>query len=203
MTLVQNDRRELVVPFEAPLLAPTSVERRPARPARPRDIGYDDGYDEGLRAAEAEMSAVLDQHRRATDRLVRAAIALEDAARDLARRDALSLAEIEDDVVALAVALATEVVGRELSVTDEPVVDAMARASRLVPDRGVARVRVNADDVAAAQSVIEDETTPFSDEVEIVGDPAVEPGDCVVEIGECRIDAGVGAALERIAAVLR
>lgn len=197
----RSNGRGRIVRFEAPTLTgPTREES--ASLWKAKEPGYDEGYAEGRRQAEAELRAIADEQRRAYDRLVRAAAALDEAAAQLARRDTIALADIEDDVVGMAVALATEIIGRELTVAEHPVIDAMARASKLVPDRGVPVVRVAIDDVEAARTVVDDETTAWSSAVEIVGDESLSPGDCIVDVGSCRVDAGIEAALTRMRAVL-
>jgi flagellar assembly protein FliH len=184
----------------APLLEPASVLRPPnsteARRETARAEGYASGYEAGLRGAEAEVAAIVDDHRRARDRLLRAAAAVEDAARALAVRDAVTLDAIEADVIALALELATEIVGRELSVTPEPVRDALERAIGLVPDRGRPTVRVHPDDACVVgEELARDQR--WGGAAEIVADVRVEPGGCVVEVGDCRIDAQVTPALQR------
>lgn len=196
-----------VVTFDAPSLPPLAAVRDRAdetveRAARLREDGYVGGYEAGWAASQADVERELAEHRRAAERLAGAARALEDAARDLARRDHLELASIEHDVVALATALAVDLVGRELAVTDEPVVDALRRAAALVPDRGTPLVRVHPDDEQTARDAVAADILTWTGDVTVVPDARVEPGGCVVDVGPCRIDAQLGPAIERLRAAM-
>lgn len=187
--------------FVAPSLdAVARTDQREAVNARyeeARRAGFERGYTDGMARAEAEIDAIIADHRSAHQRCTQAARALEAAGRDLADRDAIALSSIEEDVVRLALALASEIVGRELRSTPEPVRDAIRRALALAPDRGTAFCHVHPDDAEVALAVVAGD--PMRREhVEIVPDPRVELGGCVVEVGECRIDAQVGTALERM-----
>lgn len=188
------------VRFVAPPLEATRIDARADIEAQfeaARQDGFARGYDDGIARAEAEVRAVEQEHRAAHDRCLQAARALEAAAADLRSRDAVALQAIEDDVVALALALATEIVGRELRSTDAPVRDAIQRAIALAPDRGTASCRVHPDDAEVAHEVVAGDPLR-QDRVDVLPDPRVERGGCVVEVGECRIDAQVGTAIERM-----
>lgn len=195
--------------FEAPPLPPLAAFRDRAEEAEERarlrrEAGYADGYAEGYAAGLAQAArdseAEAIEHRRAAARLGQAAAALQDAATQLAQRDAVTLAAIEADVLALALALAEEIVGRELRATDAPVLDALGRAARLVPDRGDVVVRVHPDDATVVTAAVAAHPAGWPGEVQVLGDPAIEPGGCVLDVGECRIDVQVGAAIERLRA---
>jgi flagellar assembly protein FliH len=194
------------IPFDAPSLPPSAHRDRSAeisaRAAQQRQSGYEDGYrdgrDAGLRAAADEVAQTLAEHRHLIDRLTAAIHALDAAADDLRRRDHVTIDELEHDAVALAVALAEELVGRELAATDAPVLDALRRAVGLVPDRGVPRVRMHPDDVATATGTPELDHLTGGDLTALVADPTVEPGGCIVDVDACRIDAQLTPALARL-----
>ncbi len=166
------------------------------------DAGYEAGYAAGLQAAEIEIAAAIAAHEHSTERLVSLSTALERATIDLASRDHVALAEIEGAVVELAVELAEAIVGRELSTTGQPVVDALARVVEFVPDRGVPTVRVNPADAEAAREAVAADVVRWTDAVQVVPDERVEPGGCVVDIGACRIDGQIRPALDRMRSVL-
>lgn len=195
------------VRFDAPRFPVEASLRDPVRGAaeaetRRRQAGYEDGYRDGIAAAEAEVCAAIDDHRRSADRLTGLSTALERAVGDMEARDRLALAEIEPDVVALAVQLAIELVGRELAVTDEPVRDAIERVVGLVPARGTPVLFVHPDDAATAREAVDLDIARWNGAVTVTADPRVERGGCVVEVGACRIDGQLGPALERMVAVL-
>jgi flagellar assembly protein FliH len=166
-----------------------------------RTSGYAAGYAAGLEIAETDVAAAMAHHRSARDRLVSVTHSLEAAVRGLAARDAVALGEIEADVLELAIGLATEILGRELACTTEPVREALARAFQLKPDRGAAVVRVHPDDVGPARDEL-DASSQWRGDFELVGDVRVEPGGCVLDVGDCTIDAQVSSALTRLRTAL-
>ncbi len=192
-------------PYEAPVLQP--VERvDPLDAARlalehARKEGFEAGYQAGMDLAHAEVSAAITRHDRETERLQRAAHALEAAHQRLLAADRLVLEDIEVDVIELAIALATDIVGRDVAAAAAPVRDALARSLQLVPDRRTPTVVVHPDDLATARNAI-DADPRWGASVELVADGRVEPGGCVVEVGECRIDGQVGPALARLRSAL-
>lgn len=191
------------VSFDAPAFSVERALRDPRKEAaelaeRRRDAGFDEGYTTGWAAAEAEVAAAIDDHRRNAQRLASGAAAFERAAEQLRNRDEVSLAQIERDMIALAVALAEEIVGRELASLDAPVREALERVAGLLPDRGVPVVRVHPDDEATAREAVEADIVRWTREVDLIADPGVEPGGCIVDVGPCRIDGQVGTALARL-----
>ncbi|WP_324276115.1 FliH/SctL family protein [Blastococcus brunescens] len=80
-----------------------------------------------------------------------------------------------------------------------PVLDAVRRALALCPADAPAVVRVHPDDLGEipAEALAE-----LPDTVRVVADPAIERAGAVAETGPRRIDAQLGAALERVQAVL-
>lgn len=191
------------VAFDAPRFPVAATIRDPRREAadaiaRRRDLGYRDGYDAGMARAAVEIDAAIDDHRRNALRLGELTAAFERAIDDLARRDRVALADIEPAVVELAVALATELLGRELDSVESPVVDALNRVIELVPDRGPPTVRVHPADADTAREAVAADVVRWSDEVAVVADATVERGGCVVDVGPCRIDGQFGRAVERM-----
>jgi flagellar assembly protein FliH len=193
--------------FEAPVL-PGLLGRREherdaaAQSARLRDQGYLDGHAAGWAAAQREVDAALADHRRSAVRLESIATALGGAVAELERRDGVALATIEHHVVALAARLAAEIIGRELQAADEPVLDALARAAALRPDRGEVVIRVHPDDLCTADEAVAADLVSWPDGARVLADPGVEAGGCVVDVGYCRIDAQLGPALERMRCML-
>jgi flagellar assembly protein FliH len=194
-----------LAPYEAPVLEPVArVDPRDAarlEVEQMRKEGFEAGYEAGMDLAAAEVRAAIARHDAATERLSTAAAALEEAARDLRAADHVQLEEIERDVVGLAVALAAEIVGRELTVTDEPVRDALARAMQLVPDRRTPVAIVHPDDADAARDALAGDPR-WRGGVDVVADSRVERGGCVLEVGDCRIDGQIAPALDRLRAAL-
>lgn len=189
--------------YTVPALPPLAAVRDRAEEARERRMqlredGFADGFQAGLDAAAAQIDAELAEHRRAAGRLDRLADALGDAVRDLAARDRVALEDIEADVVALAVSLAEAILERELAIVDEPVLEALRRAVRLLPDRGAPLVRVHPDDATTTSAAVAADVLRWPAGVSVVPDRSVEPGGCVVEVGSCRVDAQLATAIERM-----
>lgn len=164
------------------------------------DEGFRFGYEEGFSKGLTDAAAAIDSRERARgeelrgtlDRLVRAADAL-------ATEHAAVVAAIEDQVVTLACAVATEIVGAELRHTDQRGRDALLRALRFAPEQGAVRARLHPDDIATAGDLT---SLVGGRALDVVGDRALQPGDCVVDIDATRIDARIAPALARVRAVL-
>ena len=174
-----------------------AAEIQAAREAAQRE-GFATGLREGRAAGEAaarhELQAELVQ------RLGTALAALGRAQDELARRDAVSLGEIEPEIMDFAVAVAEAILQRELEAVDGPGREALARALSLAPDRGELVAHLNPVDAATVGVV--DDLAPGR-MLSVIADAAVEPGGCVLEIGACRVDAQLSAALARVRSVLR
>lgn len=196
-----------VTPFTVPTLSAEAAFRDRGdaireHGARLRDAGFRAGYEDGLAAAAAERERLGAEHRRTVTRLGTAIASLESATVQFLTRDAATIDEMATDAISLAVELASEIVGREVTVTDEPVLDALARAAQLVPDRGTPRIRVHPDDAAAVRRALEVDGVTWPATSEIVSDPAVEPGGCIVDVDACRVDAQITGAIERMRVAL-
>lgn len=188
--------------FEPPtLLAPAPRADQSDERARQLAAAFADARSDGLRAARDEVDRVIADHDIARRALERAATALTQAAEDLASRDSALTDQLHDAAVRLAVGIAEELIGRELRACDDAVVDAVARAARLLPDRGSVELRVHPDDIAAAVPAAE--RAGLEHRAEVVADDLVEPGGCVAVAGPLRVDSQIGPALDRVRAALR
>jgi flagellar assembly protein FliH len=169
--------------------------------------GYAAGHAEGLSAAEA---VVAETERAAAERLAEvqarwerrlvSATAALGAAVSRFEEAAVPVAdEIRETIVGTVLTLVEDLLGRELTVADSPVLDAVRRALTLCPADEPAVVRVHPDDLAEipAEALAE-----LPDTVRVVGDAAIERAGAVAETGSRRIDAQLMAALERVQAVL-
>lgn len=145
--------------------------------------GFDKGREEGLAIGRAEAQELLRRLRLALDHL----------ARPLAQVDE----ETERELVALAIAVARQVVGRELETQPERILDALRTAMRALPVAARrARVRMHPDDCARVRGAA-GEGDPGWDLVE---DAALTRGGCVVETETSSIDATVETRLAAAAA---
>ncbi|HEY4603007.1 MAG TPA: FliH/SctL family protein [Blastococcus sp.] len=172
-----------------------------------RAEGFAEGHAEGMTAAAA---VVAETERAAAERLTdvqarwerRMASATAALAAAAARFDEASVPaadEVREAIIGTVLMLVEDLLGRELALADSPVLDAVRRALALCPSDAPALVRVHPDDLA---EIPVETLADLPDSVRIVGDPAVERAGAVAETGPRRIDAQLGAALERVQAVL-
>jgi flagellar assembly protein FliH len=169
--------------------------------------GYAAGHAEGMAAAAA---AVAETQRQAAERLAEvqarwerrvastvaalgaAAARFDDAAQPVAE-------EVRETILGTVLTLVEDLLGRELALAEDPVMDAVRRALALVPSDAPAVVRVHPDDLA---EIAEESLAELPASVRVVADLGIERAGAVVETGPRRIDAQLGAALERVQAVL-
>jgi flagellar assembly protein FliH len=170
--------------------------------------GYAAGFAEGTAAAEGVVAeAERDARERLAEvqarwerRLVSATAALGAAARQF-EEAALPVADdVRESVLGVVTTLVEDLLGRELAVAAEPGLDALRRALRLCPADAPVVVRLHPDDLAEIPAPA---LADLPDTVTVVGDERVERAGAVAEAGPQRIDAQIGAALERVQAVLR
>ncbi|QGG94644.1 FliH/SctL family protein [Actinomarinicola tropica] len=158
-----------------------------------RAEGLARGHAEGLAAGrdEARIEAVRD--------LAGALRALDAASAAADARDAVVLADIEAEVVDLALALAEAIIEREVRSVDDAARDAVRRALRLAPERGGLLVRLHPDDITHLGDLAE--LSPGR-ALEVVADPSVARGGCLIENDATQVDARIETALSRARAVL-
>ncbi|MGY1723149.1 FliH/SctL family protein [Blastococcus sp. SYSU DS0533] len=175
--------------------------------AQARTEGFAAGHAEGLLAAE---SVVAEAEREARERLaevqarwerrlVSATAALGVAARQLEEHARPVADDIRDSIVGTALTLVEDLLGRELALATDPVMDAVRRALTFCPTDAPAVVRLHPDDLA---EVPDEALAGLPDSVRVVADPSVERAGAVAESGPRRIDAQLGTALARVQEVL-
>jgi flagellar assembly protein FliH len=156
--------------------------------------------EEGRQQALAEMEHLVEQHRRARLDAEQAGRALNAAAMQLRLMDQETLADLEQQVVALALALAQEILGREVRAFDDVAIGSAMKAMSLTPDRGPCMLRVHPQDRAAVVSYVS--AADQRQDVEVVADPGVERGGCLAVAGPLLVDAQITSAIARIAEAL-
>lgn len=174
--------------------------------------GYAEGWAEGFRAASAEVrteaaaaaAAFAEAQQQYAEHIARALAALDDAARQLERRVAEDMHAVEPELAKAAVALAESVLGRELQLTQLPVMDAVRRALDLAPVNRPVIVRLHPDELEAVESALAAAQVEqaLGRDISLLPDPAVGQAGCVVECDATRIDAQLGPALNRVWEVL-
>jgi flagellar assembly protein FliH len=146
------------------------------------------GYEEGLSAGRAQVSA--------------AASALADATRSMDEARAASAAEIEPVAVGLALKIAAKVLGGELEARPELVLDVVRGALRRLTEPLPATLLVNSEDAELVRGAIADFGVEHGGELSVREDRRIEPGGCVVRTQAGEIDAQIAAQLERAAKVV-
>jgi flagellar assembly protein FliH len=166
--------------------------------------GLAEGRAAGLAAAAADSAAL--QHVAATELDRQVARVREVLGRLAAAADALEsrmapvAAEVEEQVATIALGLLESLLQRELAVATEPGMDAVRRALALAPRGRPVVARLHPADAAALPA---DAFEVDGRRVTVVADASVEPGGCIADCDATRVDAQLGAALERVRAVLQ
>lgn len=155
------------------------------------------GYEEGYRAARAELEAGDETSR--AEQLARLVDALVAAAGEAATARAAALSIAGTDAVELAFELAEAIVQRELELASHVGSDAVRRALGLVPSGEDLVVRLHPGGLVTPEELAE--LVPDA-VVKVVADVDVEVGGCIVEAGPCRVDAQIGPALRRAREVI-
>jgi flagellar assembly protein FliH len=152
---------------------------------------YHRGYTEGLRAGESAEGG----------RLRNAMAALQDALTSVQEGAERWVGNAEENLAALAVAVARQILNREISVDHEIVIELVRRATSEFPVGQPLTVRLHPSDLHAVSSAIapsNDGSLGLRNEVQWVGDARIAPGGCFVEGRERIVDGRVDTALERL-----
>jgi len=166
------------------------------RQAEQRQAELDEAYQRGLEVGAAEV-----MQRDAA--LVRSALdAVEAAAAQVVAAERAWARTLQENLCALAVAVARNVIGRELKGDSHIVADLARRAVANFPAAEPVRVRVNPQDLSVLTLATSAEggnipVAPGRD-VTWLADAEIKPGGCVVEGRHRVIDGRVDHALERL-----
>ncbi|MCC7052685.1 MAG: hypothetical protein IT355_05420 [Gemmatimonadaceae bacterium] len=222
--------RQRITPRIVPTLAAvdTWMPRPMASPADSRpswfDEELDDVRDSAVAAQEAAAAATLAAARQAeldeaylrgvTDgreqgemaeraRLRGAMLAAESALDDVRAGEARWLAHIEENIAAIAVAVAQQVIVREVSLSNDIVFGMVTRAVQEFGLDQPLTIRVNPGDHESLNAADRSDDTELARttaprELRWVPDARIEPGGCVVEGRERIVDGRVDTSLERL-----
>lgn len=158
------------------------------------------GYLEGFTAGQQDALLAAQAHAAAAAEKTAAALqALDRATATLHERQSIAIADVEQQIVDMALAIAEAVVQRELTTSVAPGRDALLRALALAPERVDAVARLHPDDLASVGDLA---TLSAEREITLVADAAVERGGCVLDADHCRIDAQISPAIARVREVL-
>ena len=104
--------------------------------------------------------------------------------------------EAEEDVVALALAIARRILHRELTIAPEALLGIVKAALEKIEAREVHRVRVRPEDAPAVKEFLDKMGLP--QRVEVVADPGLERGAAILDSGRGALDASVETQLSEI-----
>jgi flagellar assembly protein FliH len=171
--------------------------------------GFAAGWAQGMNEASTAMAndvrtsaaraAALDSDRRSA--LAIALAALDRAAAGLEAQAVPAAADIEENLLSIATALAEALLQRELTLSGTAARDAMARVLRLAPTGERIVVQLAPVDHATLTA---DGALDFAGDrsIVLVADPSLSSGDAVAQCGVTQIDARLSSAMERVRAVL-
>jgi flagellar assembly protein FliH len=182
---------------EAEALAAAEREAALVAAAAERQLELDAAYLRGLTEGREQG----EQGERA--RLRGAMMATESALDDVRAGEARWLANLEENIAALAVAVAQQVVAREVASSTAVVLGIVTRAVQEFSLDQPLSIRVNPGDLESLQSVERGDgdtmaTVSKGREVRWLHDARIEPGGCVVEGRERIVDGRVDTGLERL-----
>lgn len=154
--------------------------------ARRESDAYDRGFDEGQQVARDAHNAAV----------ASAMGVLSDATDAVAQHTARWVANAEENIAALAVAIARHLVQREFTADPELVATLVQRAVAQFPMTESVTVRVHPDDLAVCERFNGVESARAT--VRLVPDASVLRGGCFTEGRERIIDGRIDSALERV-----
>jgi flagellar assembly protein FliH len=144
------------------------------------------GFEEGQAAAHRALAPEVEAMRAKLARAIE----------ELTGLRARSRREAEQDVVALALAVARRILHRELTVAPEALLGLVKAALDKMESREIHRVRVARSDAAAVRKFFE--RMGPSQRVEVLADPALAPGSVRIESGGGTLDASADTQLDEI-----
>jgi flagellar assembly protein FliH len=187
--------------------AEAEAERERIR-AEARAEGRREGFAEGREAGRAEGYAAGREEGRvegeaAEGLRLRAAVqAAERALADVRAGEERWAGKIEENVCALAVAVARQVIGREVRADAAVIADMVRRALAEFPIDQPVRIRVHPLDLGAMTTAVGSDGAPLTitgeREASWVADASIDPGGCLVEGRDRIVDGRIDAALERV-----
>lgn len=154
--------------------------------ARRESDAYDRGFDEGQQVARSAHE----------DAMASAMRSLSEAAEAVGQHTDRWVANAEENIAALAVAIARHLVQREVTADPELVATLVQRAMAQFPMTETVTVRLHPDDLAACERFGAADHVGAT--VRLVADASVLRGGCLTEGRERIIDGRIDSALERV-----
>ena len=179
---------------ELPIMSPEEEAAAADRQAKERAALIDEGYARGLADGEKKANIVAEA------RVAEALAVIEQVAGQM--RDLASVAPsiLEENIAALSVIVARQIVARAVAVEKDAVADLVRRALTEFPIEQTVRIRVNPLDLSLlTMHEANGDSAPItgSREASWVADPRILRGGCLLEGRDRIIDGRVDTALER------
>lgn len=169
--------------------AEMAAEARAAAELQARiDNAYERGYEDGRAEGRAVEAA----------RVGSAVQAVEEVIARFESQQPAWLEATEKNMVALATAMAREVIGRELEGSVDDITALVRRAVSEFPITAAVKVRLNPADLTAISSPLGGNAVEPGRQVRWIPDPDISAGGCVVEGPATIVDGRVEKALDRI-----
>ncbi len=160
--------------------------------ARALQEAYERGMEDGRRAGEIAEGA----------RLRGAVLSASDALASAQENADRWVGNAEENLCALAIAIARQVIGREIALDKSSLADMVQQALAEFPLDHALTIRVNPSDLQAIQSAFfaAGEASPIAQrkDVQWLPDGRVAPGGCLIEGRDRIVDGRVDTALERL-----
>ena len=147
---------------------------------------YQKGLQDGQAAARKEMMAQMEAMNARLARTIEEFSGMRQRFRH----------EAEEDVVALALAIARRILHRELTMAPEALLGIVKAALEKMDAREVHRVRIRPEDAPAVKQFLEKMGLP--QRVEVVADPGLERGAAILDSGRGALDASIETQLSEI-----
>lgn len=170
----------------APLSGSGLVGTAPEYSNDPSQAAYQQGVQEGQAATRREMTAQLEAMHLQLARSIEEMAGLKQRLRH----------EAEEEVVALAIAIARRILHRELTVAPEALLGLVKAALEKIEAREVHRVRVARDDAAMVRQFLEKLGPPRP--IEVIADATLAPGAAILDTSRGALDASVETQLVEI-----
>ncbi len=146
--------------------------------------GFKEGYDEGAQAAQGEITTLKANLEKTLSILSQPVEKVETL--------------VEQELLALSLAIARQVLRREVSIDPQHIIGLIRDAVKQLPSTAEAiTVLLNPDDAAIVRKTLHEHQTQHK--WHIVDDPAIEQSDCKIRAGTAFIDAGIDALVARLA----
>ena len=147
---------------------------------------YQQGFQDGQTAARQELAGQLDAMAARLARTIEEMSSLRQRFRH----------EAEEQVIALAIAIARRILHRELTVAPDALLGLLKAALEKIEVREVHRVRVRPEDAPLVQQHLERMGLP--QRVELIADPGLEPGAAILDSSRGALDVSVETQLAEI-----